>query len=102
MTATVSDDEKQFHLIAFADFIRWASREGRMIDDYEADTGKKVIKRTRSALERMIDEATGHDRQMAEDFIKWCAEVYGLDYLPEDDLTQIMKPRDTRPHPGLA
>lgn len=89
---TISDHEKAFHLVAFADFIRWASREPRMIDDYEADTGKKVIKRERTALERMIDKASGYDRKMAEDFIKWCAEVYGLDYLPDDYLTKVMKP----------
>lgn len=92
MALTVSDDEKAFHLMAFADFIRWASQEERMIDDYEADTGNKVIKQKRTALERMIDQATGHDRKMAEDFVKWCAEVYGLDFLPDDYLTQVMKP----------
>lgn len=42
----------------------------------------------------MIDKATGHDRTMAENFIKWCAEVYGLDFLPEDYLTQVMKPEE--------
>lgn len=95
MTIAVSDDEKAFHLMAFVDFIRWASQEERMIDDYEADTGNKVIRKKRTALERMIDQATGHDRKMAEDFVKWCAEVYGLDFLPEDYLTQIMKPATT-------
>ncbi len=87
----VSDHEKAFHLIAFADFVRWASAEDGMLDDYEADTGKK-IKQPRTALEKMIDKATGHERVMAEDFIKWCAQVYGLDFLPGDYLTQIMKP----------
>lgn len=95
MTIAVSDDEKAFHLMAFVDFIRWASQEDRMINDYESDTGNKVIKRQRTALERMIDKATGRDRKMAEDFIKWCAEVYGLEFLPEDYLTQVMKPATT-------
>jgi len=94
MTTTVSDHEKEFHLIAFVYFIRWASQEDRIIDEYESDTGNKVIKRQRTALERMIAEVYGLDF-LPEDFIKWCAEVYGLDFLPEDYLTQIMKPATT-------
>lgn len=89
-----SDGEKEFHLWAFVSFIKFMASDQEAIRTFEAETGTR-IQTGLSPLERMIDKASGYDRQLFETFAKWCAGVYGEEFLPQDYLDRLMKPATT-------
>lgn len=60
---------------AWASFVQWAWSEPKMQEAYEADTREKLMVRVGSSpLDRMIDAATGYDKncdaQMVR-FVDW-------------------------------
>ncbi|HQY89213.1 MAG TPA: hypothetical protein PK402_11185 [Tepidisphaeraceae bacterium] len=52
-------------------FVQWASAQQNFIDQFEADTGIKLPEPPQSAIDRMIDAATGINEQIAIKFIEW-------------------------------
>jgi hypothetical protein len=56
--------------IAWRDCLIWAAREPSIIESFTKDTGVKIIP-AQNGLERMIDQATGRDREIARQFLTW-------------------------------
>lgn len=56
---------------AFADCVRWAYGDPDVRDWFEAETGKRF---PRSGMDRLIDQTTGNDGEIAEAFVRWVAE----------------------------
>ena len=54
---------------AWASCIGWASQQPELIKRFAEETGYKPA---RSAIERAIDDATGHNSVMTNRFIEWC------------------------------
>lgn len=67
--------------VAWLSFVSWAARHRETLAAYEADTGKRLVfSRPRSPIDRMIDEATGYERESMESFVDWVnAELWGED-----------------------
>ena len=58
--------------------LMWAVTEDAIVARFEADTGKKLPPPARNGLERMIDEATGVNRDIAVAFADWVTkEIWG-------------------------
>lgn len=63
-------------------FIRWAWGSAEVRADFTAATGL-VLAAPRSALEAMVDQATGYAASVAERFVEWATvEIYGLEGAP--------------------
>ncbi len=56
---------------AWAGCLSWAISEPEILDRFMADSGVRV---KRDALSRMIDAATGHDRDIVVKFLNWFNE----------------------------
>ena len=64
--------------VTWRDCLVWAASEDGFRARFEADTGMKLPKSSSSPLDKMIDEATGFDKAIAEAFIDWFNEnVWG-------------------------
>jgi hypothetical protein len=62
---------------AWASALHWAIGSDHVRADFEAMTGKKWTP-PRNGLDRMIDEATGADKEYIEAFVAWFNEhVWG-------------------------
>ena len=57
--------------IAWRDCLVWASSDGDVLQMFLDETGMKL---PTSGLDRMIDEATGNDKRIAEKFVEWFNE----------------------------
>lgn len=62
---------------AFLGFVSFASKD--LMGQFEHECGK--INLATRGIDRMIDEATGHDVAEAQRFIDWCVTQFGR---PED------------------
>ena len=72
--------------IAWADCLRWAIKEQKIIDQYLKETGDKWTA-GRSPLDRMIDEASGADKAFVIRFVQWFNEnIWGSENesMPKD------------------
>lgn len=62
---------------AFVGFVLFAVRN--LMDQFEAECGPLML--GASALDRMIDKATGHQAAEVQRFFDWCVTQFGT---PED------------------
>lgn len=85
-------DRQELHLGAFVGFLGFAAKN--LSGQFEADTGISLRKAS-SPLDRLIDSATGYDRAIVTQFIKWAAKEYGEDCLPTDYIDRLMVPNTT-------
>jgi len=68
--------------MSWAGCIRWASGDAAVIARYEQETGKKFPRGGRSGIERLVDDATGHNPY--DDFVEWVTrELFGIDDAPK-------------------
>ncbi len=82
-------DRQAFHMQAFVDYVRFAAaQKDGIIDRFRAETGCAFVPGA-TPIDRMIDKATGRDREVVEAFVTWCAGQYGTEYLPPDYLAQM-------------
>ncbi len=64
--------------------LMWAIREPAVLDQFRQDTGVD-LKKGRSRLEEMIDEAAGVDEEIKIKFVDWFNEnIWGLDLYEKD------------------
>lgn len=63
-------------LIAWAGFINYLAGNPESVEAFRADTGCDW-QPPRTALDRMIDEATGHDLDFMRRFLVWANELWG-------------------------
>lgn len=56
--------------MAWADFVRWASGNAEIIEQFKEATGIEVSAPS-FGIERMIDQATGLNESIAHKFIEW-------------------------------
>lgn len=75
--------EPEFHMIAFAGYVRFVTKQPSALSAYLEATGD-TYQPPQSAIEGMIDHATGAGREFVRRFIDWCGGQYGRDYLPAD------------------
>ena len=81
--AMMPETTPDFMAPAWAACLRWAIGEAQVRADFEAATGHRwshsaTAMPMASALEAMIDSATGHDKAYVEAFIAWFNEnVWG-------------------------
>lgn len=64
------DDTPDEMTPAWLGCISWALGTPEVVEQFRKDTGLRC-RPARSVLDRMVDEATGADRQFLEAFIKW-------------------------------
>lgn len=75
--------ESEFMEAAWAGFITWAFDNPEMRAQFEAETGQKYAP-PRSAIDAMIDDATGHVDDYVEAFAVWATRTHwGMDEAPE-------------------
>jgi hypothetical protein len=79
---------EQFHMQAFVDFLRWASANEGMCNQFRTETGE-TYSPPKSGLDMMIDTATGRTKKVYERFVEWSAQQYGKEFLPDDVLKAI-------------
>lgn len=61
---------------AWVDCLRWATKHRAVLERFEMETGISV--KAGSPLDGMIDAATGYDKYVAVDFIRWFnREIWG-------------------------
>lgn len=66
---------------AFLGCVSWALGKKELVDAYRAETGD-VWEPARTAIDKMVDTATGSDKAFFEGFARWVADnVFGN---PED------------------
>lgn len=92
--------EKQFHMMAFVDFLRSSAGQQECIKAFLKS--QKITlppSAPRSPITIMIDQATGADknlnqreREIADKFIHWTAKQYGVKYFPKDYFEQLKSP----------
>ncbi len=67
-------------------FIEWATTEIDFVNAFLSETGEKLIRAPRNALEAMIDKTTGADQHnigVMKKFVCWVTENHwGLEYAP--------------------
>lgn len=64
--------------IAWVSCLRWAIGEPEILDAFTADTGI-TYSAPKNAIEKMIDEASGHGEKVIESFIEWFnVNVWGV------------------------
>jgi len=67
---------------AWAGCIWWAASDKHVIAKFERDTGKKFPRGQRSGIERLVDDATGHNP--FDEFVEWVTvELFGLESAPK-------------------
>jgi hypothetical protein len=77
----VSNDD--FNAIAWADFVRWAWEQPAIRAAFTDATGIRTVG-SRSAIEKLIDEATGAATSEAAAFVEWVTRTqWGLDLAPK-------------------
>ena len=54
---------------AWASCIMWASQQPELVKQFSEETGYKPA---RTAIDRAIDDATGHSKGVSDRFIEWC------------------------------
>lgn len=75
-------ERDDLNALAYRDCIMWAIGQQSIRDLFTVDTGMAWVEPS-SSLDRMIDAATGHERQFVEVFIPWFNEnVWGADAVP--------------------
>lgn len=69
--------------MAWVDFLHWAIGDRAMRAQFEAETGLK-LSAPATAIEALVDEATGSHRQLILAFARWATKTYyGTEYIPE-------------------
>lgn len=63
--------EPEFHMIAFAGYVQFVTKQPAALSAYLEATGD-TYKPPQSAIEGMIDHATGAGRELVRRFIDWC------------------------------
>lgn len=66
---------------AFINFVAWAGGRPDILDWYHNATGRMPFwAKPRSAIEKMIDEASGYDIESTDHFVDWLIEnIWGDD-----------------------
>lgn len=72
----MSEAKETFVEMMWGGFILWAAGEQKILAEFTKATGIKVPTSPRSALEAMIDKATGYQEGFAESFIRYVTEQY--------------------------
>lgn len=67
------EDTPDFMAQAWVDCLRWAASDADVLRQFETATGV-YMRAARSALDQMIDEATGANRDYFEKFVVWFNE----------------------------
>ena len=71
------EDTPEYMAPAWAACMCWAATVPQFVEAFYEDTGE-TWKPPASPLDRMIDEAAGRDRAVAENFIRWAnVNVWG-------------------------
>lgn len=77
---------------AFADFCAWAWDRADFHEQFTRDTGTPPLPKQESALDAMIDEATGLAQSYAEKFLPWLIEKHwGAEGIDDQDETQELE-----------
>ena len=73
-----------FNEIAWRDFILFAYQHEPIVSQFERETGRTITAPPSSALEAMIDRATGKTDADLNAFVLWATEHHwGIDEAPE-------------------
>lgn len=67
--------DSEIFIAPFISFVSFAIGKKSFRDDFKKDTGLSYSPPA-TAIEEIIDSATGHDRIYVKKFIKWCSEGY--------------------------
>ena len=67
--------------IAWSGFIRYSIGNSEIINNFRKDTGN-TYKPPKTAMDQMVDDATGHSDEFLDQFLGWLNKNYwGLDYV---------------------
>lgn len=86
-----------FHMQAYVDYVRFAAATPELIDQFQREKNVKYVP-PRNGLEEAIDKASGRTERLLVAFLEWCAEKYGVDYLPKDYL-ELVHPKSKKGKP---
>jgi hypothetical protein len=79
----MDETQQAFNDIAWTGFMTWAWCNMDFHGEFQTATGIKPLVKPKSAIEAMIDDACGVEKDYFRKFAMWVTETYwGMDYAP--------------------
>ena len=95
MSETSDAGRDDFMAAMWGSFLRWALSEPKMVEAFERETGHTFPAAPKSAIEAMVDEATGRMGGTMEAFVEWATvNQWGLDEAPASYREHLAKKRE--------